>query len=116
MSNIALRFGVTTLAAVVGTWIGGWLAVPIIALGAGLLLWSPALIGVACAVAWGLLLAVDAAAGNIGRLGGSLAGVMGLPAPVLILVTLLFPALLGWSAASLGNAARSVRATSRQPS
>jgi hypothetical protein len=45
-----------------------------------------------------------------------LAGVMGLPAIVVFALTLVLPALLGWSAASIGDAARSLRPISRRPS
>ena len=54
--------------------------------------------------------------GGAVALGTLLAGIMGLPMPALIVVTLLFPAVTGWAAASLGDSARSLFATSRQPS
>ena len=49
----------------------------------------------------GNLLAIDAVSGPVGLLGARLAGVMRVPAVVLVLVTLLFPALLAWSAATV---------------
>jgi hypothetical protein len=104
------------LIAALGTWMGGWWTVPLIAFGAGLLRCSPGIVAGACAAGWLVLLMIDVAAGSIGRVGGVLAGVMGLPAPALFAVTLAFPALLGWSAASIGDAARSIRPTSLPPS
>lgn len=103
--------------AAIATWLIGWLAVPLAAFVAGLALCRPVLVGVGCALAWAALMAMNAAAGEIGRLSEVLAGIMGIPAIGLFTATLLFPALLGWSAASIGNAARHLRfATSRQPS
>ena len=112
----AFCFGAVTVLAALATWVAGWWAVPIVALGAGLIRCAPSIVAAACATGWLALLLVDFAAGSIGRVGGVLAGVMGLPAPALFVVTLAFPALLGWSAASLGNAALSLRSTSRPPS
>jgi hypothetical protein len=109
-------FAAVTLLAATATWFGGWWAVPVVALGAGLLRCAPGVVAGASATGWLILLLIDVAAGSIGRVGSVLAGVMGLPAPALFAVTLAFPALLGWSAASLGNAARSVRPTSLPPS
>ena len=112
----ALCFGTVTILTAVVTWVAGWWAVPIVALGAGLIRCSPGIVAAACASGWLALLLVNLASGSIGRVSGVLAGVMGLPAPALFAVTLAFPALLGWSAASLGNAALSLRSTSRPPS
>ena len=55
----------------------------------------------AAAAAWGILLAVVAAAGPLGVLSGLLGEMFGLPAMALILVTLVFAALLAGSAAGL---------------
>lgn len=104
------------LAAIAGTWLGGWWAVAIVAFAAGCLACSPALVAAGCAAGWLVLLLADALAGSIGRVADALGGVMGLPPIALFAVTLALPALLGWSAALLGNAARSLRPTSRQPS
>ena len=96
-----------TLAFVLGTWVGWWM-VPVIAL-----LWSllppvrPAVLTTALAAAagWALWLGYDwlAGDGGLGRLTARLAGVMHLPSPLLVLVTLLVPALLAGSAASIGG-------------
>jgi hypothetical protein len=108
--------GAVTVLTAVATWFAGWWTVPIVALVAGLVRCPPGIVAAGCASGWLALLLIDFAAGSIGRVGGVLAGVMGLPAPALFVVTLAFPALLGWSAASLGNAALSLRPTSRPPS
>jgi hypothetical protein len=105
-----------TVSVAIGTWLFGWWAVPIIAMIAGLLRCGAGVTAIASATAWMILLAIDATSGAVPRVASTLAGIMGLPAAAIYLLTLVFPALLGWSAASLGNAARSLRATSRQPS
>jgi hypothetical protein len=58
-------------------------------------------VALAAAVAWGSLLAIDAAAGPFGTVARTLAGVLRLPGLVLVLLTLAFPALLAWSAATV---------------
>ena len=55
----------------------------------------------AAALAWGLLLLVDAAAGPIGIVSHTLGGVIRIPGFVLVLLTLAFPAALAWSAATV---------------
>ena len=55
----------------------------------------------AAAESWALLLVLDMFSGPLGTLATTLQGVMRIPAPALLLVTLLFPALLAWSAASV---------------
>ena len=112
----AFCFALIALAAGVGTWTLGWWAVPIVALVAGLLGCPALLTGTASATAWLAILAIDAVAGSIPRVASVLAGVMGLPAFGVVALTLALPALLGWSAASIGDAARSLRPISRQPS
>jgi hypothetical protein len=112
----SVRFVVATILFAAGTWLFGWWTIPVVALVFGLLPARPSLVAVAAAAAWLALLLVDAAGGSITRLAGVLAGVMGLPSAALLLVTLLFPAVVAWSAASLGDAARSFRPTSRRPS
>jgi len=99
---------------VLGTWTLGWWAVPAVALIAGLARCRPGIVSAASATAWLILLLMDVASGSIGRVAELLAGIMGFPAAALFVVTLALPALLGWSAASVGHAARSVRPTSRQ--
>ena len=97
----------TALAVATLTWLLGWWGVVIAALVAGVVLrqrrgvaW---LVALAAVVAWVALLAVDAVGGRFSTLAGSVAGVMRVPVPALLLVTLLFGALLGWSAAVVGS-------------
>ena len=55
-----------------------------------------------CAAAgWLTLLLLDVARGQVGTMGAQLAGVMNMPAPLLYVLTLVFPALLAWSAATI---------------
>ena len=85
------------------TWIAGWWAAAIVALVAGFLYRAeggrPWRVALGASEGWALLLALDAVAGPLAHVASTLAGAMTLPAPALILVTLLFPALLGWSGA-----------------
>jgi hypothetical protein len=99
-----------------GTWTLGWWSVPAIAFAAGLIGCRAGLVSAGSAGAWLLLLLFDVASGNVSRVAGALAGIMGMPSVALFAVTLVLPALLGWSAASLGDAARALWPTSRQPS
>lgn len=56
----------------------------------------------ACAAAgWGSLLLLDVARGQVGMMGTQLAGVISVPAFAVYLLTLLFPALLAWCAATI---------------
>ena len=112
----ALGFGLVATSVALGTWMVGWWAVPVVALIAGLTGCRAGLVSGASAAAWLVLLVSDVASGNFPEVASVLAGIMGMPAAVLLVVTLALPALLGWSAASLGDAARSIRPTSRPPS
>ena len=109
-------FVAVALCVALGTWLFGWWTVPLIAFAAGLLGCRAGIVSAGAVAGWLTLLLVDVASGNVSRIAGTLAGIMGMPAVVLFIVTLALPALLGWSAATLGAAARSFRPTSRQPS
>ena len=89
------------------TWSIGWWGVVIVALVAGFALrhrrGAAWLVALGAVVAWALLLVVDAVGGRFSTLARSIAGVMRLPVPALLLVTLLFAALLGWGAAVVGS-------------
>jgi hypothetical protein len=98
-----VRFILIAVAGAIGTWLIGWFAVPVVAFIAGLARSKPPMVAAACAASWLLLLGIDAATGNLGAVGSVLAKVIGLPGPALFAVTLALPALLGWSAASLGT-------------
>lgn len=92
------------------TWLVGWWGVLLVAAAVGFARfhrggggWGVAL---AAAIAWGVLLVADAAAGPFRVVAGTLAGVLRIPAPALVLLTLAFPAPVAWSAATLVAAAR----------
>jgi hypothetical protein len=100
---IFILFVATAMAAL--TWLIGWWGVLLAALIIGYVFraeggggWRIAL---AAAIAWGALLLVDVFGGPFGVLSHRLGGVMKLPPIVLILVTLAFPALVAWSAATV---------------
>ena len=100
------------------TWLLGWWGVLLAAAIVGFVHfrvggggWRVALAG---AVAWGALLVVDAAAGAFGTVSRTLAGVLRVPGPALVLLTLAFPALLAWSAATLVAGARQLAAARRR--
>src|SRR3954471_7938974 len=87
------------------TWAAGWWAVAVVALVAGFLMrrrggraWHVAL---GSAEGWALLLLVDTLGGRSRELLALLGGAMHLPTPLLVIATLLFPALIGWSGAAL---------------
>ena len=94
----------------VATYALGWWTVPIVAL-----LWSlfspdanrAAVAGLAAAAGWASLLLLDAVRGQVGTMATSLGGVMGVPGFVLLLLTLVFPALLAWSAGRIVSSLRS---------
>lgn len=88
----------------VATFALGWWTVPIVAAA-----WAAystdenrARSAALCAMGgWATLLALDFARGPVGTMGAQLGGVMNLPPVVLYVLTLVFPALLAWSAATL---------------
>jgi hypothetical protein len=94
---LAEAFAVTTFGL-------GWWTVPIVAA-----LWGIASsdshrarnAAIAAAAGWATLLLIDVARGQVGVMGNQLGSLMSVPAPVLYLLTLLFPALLAWSAAAI---------------
>jgi len=87
------------------TWLLGWWGVLLAAAIVGFVFhdlggggWR---VGLSGALAWGALLAADALTGPFGVVSTTLGGVMRVPGFVLVLVTLAFPALLAWSAATV---------------
>ena len=115
MRNV-LGFLLLVAAFAVAAWLGWW-SVPAVAFGWGLL--RPAVqrpilsAAVAAALGWAVWLLVnlfvDPAA--LGRLGGRLGSVFPLPFAGLLVLTLLFPAVLGWSAAAVGCGLANLRAS-----
>ena len=101
----------------VGTVLAGWWGVPVVA----------ALIGVsrredaaavgsalAALAGWALLLAVDAADSRVPDLARLLGSMFGVPASWLVVLTLLFPALVAWSATVLAQVVASVAVDRRR--
>ena len=109
--------GVVAFAAAFSTWILGWWGVAIVALVAGALNHAecgrPWRVALGCLVGWALLMLVDHAMGPLPRVASMVSGAMRIPSAALIVVTLLFPALIGWSGATLG--ARGGPALARLP-
>jgi hypothetical protein len=97
---------IVALAMAVLTWMVGWWAVPLVAVAAGAVLWRRRgiawLIALASAGAWGAIVLVDAARGRLPVLAATLGGLLKVPGALLLAVTLLFAALLAWSAAVIG--------------
>lgn len=108
-----MRKGIPWLALVallaLGTAFIGWWTVPLIASIYGLVAphrtqWLRA--SLAGAVAWAVLLLVTASQGPALQLAHKVGGVMAVPGPAFIALTLIFPALLAGSAAELTASAR----------
>jgi hypothetical protein len=86
------------------TWLLGWWGVLLAALIVGFVFYAEGgggwRIAVAAALAWGALLGVNASFGALDAVVATLGGVIGVPGVVLVLLTLIFPALLAWSGAT----------------
>ena len=108
--RLALRVPLLALAFALGTFWFGWWAVPLLAALWGILTRGEAS-GAAVAaalgalVAWATLLLWSAIRGPVSELAAALTGVMGVPAAALVVLTLLFPAALAWSASTVAQAA-----------
>src|SRR4029079_210024 len=88
----------------VATFALGWWTVPLIAAVYSLISNNPrrARTAAICALAgWATLLALDTVKGPVASMASRLGGVMGVPSIVLVILTLVFPAALAWSAAAL---------------
>lgn len=94
------------IAVAAATWLAGWWAVAVVALVAGFVARDrrgrASHVALGAAIGWALLLIADVAATRFGALISALGGVFRVPGAVLVLLTLLLPALLGWSGAVLG--------------
>lgn len=102
--RIFVKFILLAEAFAVATYGFGWWIVPLVGAGWGLLSRDVAkarFAALAAAVGWATLLLLDVSRGPVGVMGSQLAGVMKLPAIALYLLTLIFPALLAWCAATL---------------
>ena len=92
----------------------GWWGVPLAAAAWGALArgapGSALAAAIGGALGWGALLLTDSVSGPVGPFATTLGGVVGLPGALLVVVTLLFPALLAWSAAAVAGAIARPRA------
>jgi hypothetical protein len=114
LALLAVAAAVATL-----TWIVGWWGVAVVAHIAGVLLQrrrgAAWLVALATMAGWGVLIVVDMFGGRFSPLAASIAGVMRVPVPALLIVTLLFGALLAWSAAVVGSEAGRLARVTRPP-
>jgi hypothetical protein len=101
--NLLVALGVAGL-----TWFVGWWGVAIVALVVGFAYRSeggrPWRVALGASEGWAMLLLVDAFGGRFGQVTSTVAGSMNLPGAALLVVTLLFPGLIGWSAATVAAA------------
>ncbi|MDQ2666772.1 MAG: hypothetical protein M3Z05_12265 [Gemmatimonadota bacterium] len=95
------------LAVALATWTLGWWGVAIVALLAGFIARGaggrPWYVALGCLLGWAVLLLIDAAAGPFVSVAKTVSGAMSIPSGALLVVTLLFPALIGWSGGTLGS-------------
>lgn len=108
-----IRFVLLSEAFAVTTFGLGWWTVPVVAAFWGMF-GAPtprrALFGALCAAfGWACLLLVDATRGSVATVASQTAEVMSIPPAGLYAVTLLFPALLAWSAATVSPLLRRSR-------
>jgi len=99
-----VKFILLAEAFAVATYGLGWWVVPMIAVIWGLVSRDPAkarFAALAAAVGWATLLLLDVTRGQVGVMGSQLGAAMKLPAFALYLLTLIFPALFAWCAATL---------------
>ena len=92
------------IAMAAATWIAGWWGVPVVASAyafVGRPANQPSRASIGAALAWAGLLAFDASRGALASFTGTLQAFLGRLAPALLLVTILFPVLLAWSAATI---------------
>jgi hypothetical protein len=89
------------------TWTLGWWGVAVAALILGVVFrdeggraWRVAL---GATEGWAILLIVDMLVGPLAGVMKTVGGAMSIPGPALLLVTLLYPALIGWSGAALAG-------------
>lgn len=106
MSAPSSRIAVVVILALLiaaGTWASGWIAVPLVAIAAGAILarWPsvPALAAAGATLGWGLLMLAAVASRSASTLARQLGEILSVHWVVVVAVTLLFPALLAWSAA-----------------
>jgi hypothetical protein len=99
----ALRLAILAAAFALGTWVFGWLAVPGVAVAWGIIARSrarPAIeASLASVIAWTGLFVSDALRGPVLMVGKGIGSAIGVSGAMLLLLSLVFAALLAWSAA-----------------
>ena len=89
------------------TWSLGWWGVVLGALAIGATAWRERgvawITALAAVAGWSMLLIADAARGRFGALAATISAVIRIPAAALLGATLLFAALLAWSASVLAS-------------
>ena len=109
MFRSAVKFLLLTEAFAVTTYAFGWWAVPLLAFSWAAFVHTrrPILFATICsASAWAAMLLNDAARGPVNAVGDRFGGILGIPSIALIAITILFAALLAWSASCVGAAVR----------
>ncbi len=99
-----IRYVLLAGAFAVATYGPGWWSVPLVAALWGFFSADVHRVrnaGLAAAAGWGSLLLLDVARGPVGAMAAQLGELMNVPVFTLYLLTLLFPALLAWSAAAV---------------
>lgn len=89
------------------TWTLGWWGVALVAFVAGAVYSArdgrARLVALCAAESWAIIFLFDAMNGPLGKVAITVASLVKLPAIVLLVVTLVFPALLAWSAAAFAS-------------
>ena len=89
------------------TWAAGWWGVALVAFVAGAHFSArdgrARLVALCAAESWAIIFLVDAMRGPLGKVAVTIASIVKMPAVVLLIVTLVFPALLAWSAAAFAS-------------
>jgi hypothetical protein len=95
-----------TVALVAATATGGWWGIGLAAFVWGAWTGRARVVAVAAVCAWGSVLVWTAGSGALGRLIVEMGLVAMVPGWVLVVATLVFPAVLAWSAAVVGGGVR----------
>lgn len=109
MLRSTVKFLLLTEAFAVATYAFGWWTVPLLAFAWAAFVHTrrPVLFATICAAsAWAAMLLLDAARGPVNMVGARFGGILGVPSIALIAITILFAALLAWSASFVGAAIR----------
>jgi hypothetical protein len=109
MVRSTVKFLLLTEAFAVATYAFGWWTVPLLAFA-----WAafvptrrPVLFATICAAAgWASMLLLDAARGPVDTVGARFGGILGVSSIALIAITIVYAALLAWSASLVGAAIR----------